>query len=259
VSRFFSNNFRVIKGEPMWLLDCNNGKVTNRKTREDFLFMKPNAWDQSLEKSFGQKIENNIKPLIDSLLYAPYSIVTKNMNVESLDKKYNKLFSYVMQTTMLQLSNRNRNKNENHLQINDENMVEKFFEAEISTPYDYSFLIRFNHQMFENAPLVLIDNVMSIHVAPPNAGADLEYSCCFFMAISPYDLIFFGSPVQLDFFITSKQNPHIINIYRILLEDKKCLVASQDENYLKYLSTEYNHYQFNTTNGITPKSQRFFI
>lgn len=252
LSRFFSNNFRVIKGNPLWLLDCKTGMVTNRKTREDFLFMKERAWSQSLEDAFGQKLENRINPLINSLLHFPYNVVTKNFCIESLDKKYNKLLNYCLQTVMLQLSNRNNEQ----IEIKDETMIENFFEYDINLINENAYLIRFNHLIFANMPLVLLDNAVSMYLSPA-VSTDLEYSCCYFMPISPYNIVFFGTSDQLRFFVSSNQNPHKINIYRILLEDKKCLVASQNKDYLKWLSTEYVHYQLN--NQITPKTTREFI
>ena len=239
----------------MWLLDCNSGKVTDRGGGEDSLFMKRRAWNQSLEDSFEQKVENDTKLLIDSILNLPLNTVMGHVTVDCLNKKYNMLYNYQMQTVMLQLSNRDRAQSK----VQDEQIVETFLEANLpSSPCEHPFLVRFNHLLFANKPLVLVDNAISIFVTPPlspNSGG----SICFFMPISPYYLIFFGSLAQLEVFLFLKQDPHTINKYRIQQEEEKCLVASQNETYIKWLATEYKHGQPNPKNRVTSKSQRNFL
>jgi len=253
LSRFFSNNFRTEKGKPMWLLDCTNGKVTNRGTGEDSLFMKRRIWEQSLEDLFEQKIENNTKQLVDSVLNLPLNTVAGSFTVDRLAEKYSMLYTYQMQSIMLQLSNRDKAQS----QVNDEHAVARVLHSNMVPPCNHPFLIRFNHVLFADKPLVLIDNAVSAYVTPP-LNSNSAGSICFFMPISPYSLIFFGSSVQLECFLFSKRYPHAINIYRILQEDKQCLVASQNETYIRWLATKCKYKSF-SSKAVVPKSNRNFI
>lgn len=254
LSRFFSNNFRVTKGNPLWLLDCATGTVTSRKTNEKHLFMKKEAWGQSLEDAFNHKLENDIKPLLDSILAAPYKPLPANANigVEVLSERYNRIFSYTLQTIMLQMSNRD----EHDKKISDEAKVERFLEIPFKPTCEHPYLIRYNRTAFKDLPLVLIDNAASIFATPPveSSLGEAEYSICHIMPISPYYLIFWGTLMQLEFFINSKPNPHTVNLYRILSEEKQCQATSQNKKYLRWLAKEYPHYA--NRSGVAPISMR---
>jgi len=215
--------------------------------------MKRNAWRQSLESAFGKNIENQIKPMIDSILNAPYNTFAEDVCVDVLSKKYNTIFNYVLQVSMLQLSNTNR-KIDSKIIDTFELMLESVGEANIIS-LEHLFLVRFNHQKFANRPLVLIDNAISIFV--PSERHSLKYSLCMIMPISPCFMIFAGSSSQLRHFLNLYSTPHTINLYRILCEEKRCLVASQNESYIKWLSSEYMHYKFGKT-GATPQTLRTF-
>jgi len=173
--------------------------------------------------------------------------------VSSLDKKYNEVLNYVFQTLLLQMAN----SDQADIGSNDELVIGASFEKGIRFQHE-CHLVRFYRQILSGRPFVLIDNAVSIFSTPP-IGDDTEYSISHIMPISPYFLLFWGSRRQLAFFLSSKQNPHAINIYRVLVEDKKCSVASQNEQYIKWFAKEYPYYQFDPFSGAIPKTRREFI
>jgi hypothetical protein len=255
LSRFFSNNFRTVENEPMWVLDCKTGSVSNRKTSENKLFAKRNAWAQSLEDAFGA-VENQVSQLIASLLNAPYNVFQENIKIDTLSEKYNIMFNYTMQTLMMQLSNTNNLTDEYDLTMI-ETALKMTTEKSIFNHYKHPFLIRYNYHLYVNEPLVLIDNAVSIYIAPSIDSSSTKNSVCWFMPISPYFLAFAGLLHQLRFFLRYFPSPHKVNLYRILSEDKKCLVASQNKDYIKWISTEYKYFSFNDK-GTQIKTQRVF-
>jgi len=198
LSRFFTNNFRIIENEPMWVLDCKTGNVSNRKTSENKLFAKRNAWTQSLEDAFGA-VENQVSQLISSLLNAPYNVFQENIKIDTLSEKYNIMFNYTMQTIMMQISNVNHQMDAYNLSMI-KNALEITTEKGIFNNYKHPFLVRYNHQRYASEPLVLIDNAVSIYISPLYHNSSPENAVCWFMPISPHFLAFAGSLYQLEFF-----------------------------------------------------------
>ena len=199
------------------------------------------------------EVENKIKPLIDSILRTPYSQVSGNLCVNRIDSKYNAIFGYLLQTIMLQMAHRDKT----NVKFTDELMVVESLKMGVDY-HEGLYLVRFNHLVFADMPLILMDNAATVYITPP-INSNTDYSVCYIMPISPYYLLVWGSRMQVDFFLYSKRHPHIININRILTEDKKCLVASQNEKYLRWLAKEYPYYQFDSLSGAIPKTQREFI
>ena len=251
VSIGFAKNFRTQKSD-MWKLDCISGHITNRSTSAERLFAGRKLWSQDLEDAYNT-LENQVIPLIDEILLLPFKPVASSnaVEIEVLPDKYKKVLDYILQTTILQRANTPKSKEV------DEEIHSKFFSSELVLPAEKIYLIRYNQIAFKKTPLVLIDNCVSAVPTPKVNNTPLEYSLAFIIPISPFNCLFFGNRKQLDFFAPKHINPHNLNIYRILQENKQCQIASQNKQYLEILKSEYQHH--NLSSAITVFSQRNYI
>ncbi|MCL2364522.1 MAG: hypothetical protein FWC71_07665 [Defluviitaleaceae bacterium] len=251
LSAFFSDNFRN-DAKQMWLLDCNTGKVDTRNTGRANLFAKRRAWDQDIEDAFNN-IENKFNPKINQLLNLPLATFHEYWHFDLLPKSYDDLFTYMFaQTMMLQLSNEQKSiQNTNKKTVGVKTMLEGMLHSGINVPGNGIIIIRFNPKIYAECPLVLIDNITSTFVLPHQGKPVFA----FITVISPYTLLFAGTREQFDAFFQFYPTTHMINVKRILQEDKKCYVVSCHEQYIKFLQTEIK-YKIETPNAISVRSAR---
>lgn len=246
-----AKNFRK-SNTPMYLLDCKNGKVTNRSTGKDNLFAKHYAWNQKLEDAFNT-LENKVAPLIDNILSLPLNNCTKYFDVTQLNDRYKLIFEYILQSGMLQLTYANMEQ----VDKNQYNLAELIKKSEnLAAPTVY--LIRYNQNITNMYPLVLLDNAFSISLSPPQNPVTSAGSASFFIPISENYLLYFGTDWEVNNFLKAFQNPHKVNLYRICVENKECLVASQNKSYIYFLASEYEYFELSKKSGAIPMSARNF-
>lgn len=237
VSAGMAQNFRVANSN-MWKLNCQTGEITNRHTRADKLFMGKRLWSREVEDAF-MELENKLLPLIKQILNAPYSNMSPNqiLQIFPLSEKYLPIFSYIWQSYMFQRANTPEAKGK------DEDLFAKLLSWELTPPTTTMFHVRFNPKMFENTPLLLIDNCFSIYPTPPNRGEQREYSVVYALSIAPYSCLVWGTEEQLKYFLCFFPTPDSMNKNKIMQEEKKCEVASHSLAYLEKIKKELPYLQ----------------
>ncbi len=250
LSRFMANNFRTEKGKPLYTLNCMTGIVSNRNTSEDKLFAKKHLWSQEIEDAF-DKMENHTASLIKEVLGMPFNVPSITGSMHSLNSRYKEIAVYLHQTQLLQISNR-----DTPLSFQEESSILNALNIEdVPNNIGDVRLITYHPVIVKDKPLIVFDNAFSVFLCPPHPQEKNAGSAAFFMPISESKLLFWGNNWQLYNFASKYPFPHKLNLYKILLENKECLCASQNKQYLDYLSKEYKFFQFKQTGSI-PSSIR---
>jgi len=238
VTRAFSENFRSIPGKPFYVLDCKTGSIQCKGLKT--LFMKRHAWGDELERLFGD-LENEVMPAIKRILGMPFPSFTEHVNVNYLQNKDCTTISrYFQQILMMQIAYTPT------ICTNEEMLVKKCLENDSMKFGCSAVYIRYNPRTFVDTPLALFDSIASFYLAPVLDGKQpsttLKFKLCLVIPISDYCMLFYGNTAFVNLFLVRFCNPHTFNLYRIVQENKECNLASQNGDYVKFLSTEYRYY-----------------
>jgi len=244
LSQCISRNFIQNGSKTFWQYDCSAGDTMKPKNIAK-LFSRRRIWGQNLENTINKYMENQIAPVLKYLsecpvermrIPGPSGFVEAQFNGMYID---NEEYSTVLSKLFLQLILVQRS-NEGQSDSEIEEKLAQMFCIDGKIVKMPLFLLEINPLMIA-PPLVLTDGMLFLFAAPTKQKKSIG-QINFAFPISPKRLLIWGTPDEIDFFAAKYTDIHRLNLYRIEQLSKKCIIASQDKEYLEMLISTIPHF-----------------
>ncbi len=250
LSRCIIRNFVTKSNNTFFEYDCVSGKLSPKNLNK--LFAGYRLWSEKFEETLGREFENKLAPVLKKYancsIKTNYTIGLKSIEIPQFsgfqinDENDHKILSKIIFQQVL-LCQRDNNL--------EEEKISRFFENE-SLKIQYPVLFEIARAIY-HPPLILVDGMVFTFLAPDKNISKIGH-VCFMCPISTNRFIVWGNQDDCDFFAKKYSNINYLNLCMIEQQDKQCKIASQDKDYIIWLSSHIR--LFNSGENIKIKAIR---
>ena len=236
LSRCIIRNFITEENNTFFEYDCAKKILTPKNYNK--LFASYRNWSDDFEKVLGKNFESFLGPALKkystTFIQTNYVIGPKSIEVPQFsgfqiqDEADRQVLSKLLYQSILlqQLGADEGRKAPEHI------LNSIFSDKGLEVQYPILIETKSNTSIF---PYILLDGIMFTFIAPDKNISKLGH-VCFVCAISPSRLLLWGSEMDYYFFCKKYQNTNYFNLCCIEQHGKKCKIASQNRDYVLWLS-----------------------
>ncbi len=243
VSRCILKNFITENNETFFVYDCNNRTLTPKNIHK--LFANYRSWSDKFEKTLDQKFENLLGPVLNKYVgyqfKKSYIIGRKSIEIPQFlamqiqDESDRRIISKMFYQNIL-MQQQNLTEDEK----TPENILDSIFEGNESR-LQYPLLLETQTDTAK-MPYILVDGMIFYFIAPDKNISKLGHFC-FVCPISPSRLILWGDERDFEFYIKKYWNINYFNLCCIEQQNKNCKIASQNKEYIKWISGKVDSFK----------------
>lgn len=236
LSRCILRNFITEDNETFFVYDCASQTFVQKNLNK--LFANYRSWSEKFEKILDQKFENLLGPVLKKYVSYQfkknYIIGRKSIEIPQFsamqiqDESDRRIISKMFyQNILMQQQNLSEEKK------TPESILNAIFEGN-EPSLQYPLLLETQSDTTK-APYILVDGIIFYFLAPDKNISKLGH-LCFACPISPSRLILWGDERDFNFYISKYWNINYFNLCCIEQQGKKCKIASQNREYIKWIS-----------------------
>lgn len=235
LSRCYIRNFITEENDTFFEYDCARKKITPKNYNK--LFASYRNWSDDFEQVLGKNFENFLGPVLKkysnasvktNYILGPKSIEISQFSAFQIqDEADREVLSKLLYQQFLiqQLGTDTDRKAPEHI-------LSDIFKKGVKLQYPILIENKSNTSIF---PYILMDGIMFTFIAPDKNISKLGH-VCFVCAISPSRLLLWGTEIDYYFFCKKYQNNNYFNLCCIEQQGKTCKIASQNKEYITFLS-----------------------
>lgn len=242
LSRCIMRNFISKEGEPFWEYDCATGATREKSIKT--LFSNYHLWSDDFETTLANDFENLLAPLFRDLsirvinrqhIIGPHSIEESQYNGMQIqdDKEREILSKLLFQQILLQMNNGFNTKNSERL------MSVTYQEKGLNL--QYPILVEIN-PFLTTPPILLMDAMFFMFIAPTRK-IDKIGNICYMFPINERRYIIWGTAEDAEYFTRKYCDIHKLNLCRIEQQSKQCRIATQNKEYLEFVTRTYEKFR----------------
>lgn len=236
LSRCVIKNFQENESGTFFEYDCLTETMQARNINK--LFAGYRYWSKNIETVLSEKYENDLALVLRKYASCPIeysytigkdSIICPQFNGFQIhDENERKILSkLLLQQVLVQQMNASPEEK------TPEDFLESVFSYDgLELQYPVIFEIA---QGFQMPPLILVDGIVFIFIAPCVEKDKLGHAC-FMCPISSKRFIIWGTEEDCNFFAYKYRNIDYLNLCMIEQQSKECRIASQNKEYIIWLS-----------------------
>jgi len=251
LSRCIIKNFQENDNGTFYEYDCLRGTFQTRNISK--LFAGYHYWSDRFETILGTKYENELALVLTKYAHCPieyeYTLGKERLvcpqynGMQIHDENERKILSKLLFQQIL-----TQQKNSLPDEKAPEDVLEAFFSSEgLELQYPVIFEIA---RGFNMPPLILVDGIVFIFIAPCKEKDKLGH-VCFMCPISSNRLIIWGDKADCDFFAMKYRDINYLNLCMIERQSKECRIASQNKEYIIWLSKRIQKFDSHENVKIT--------
>ena len=251
LSQCYIKNFAKVGHETFFEYDCVSKTFQTRNIKK--LFAGYRYWSDTFEVGLSIKYENELANILKKLANYPIKrqvfisrdklIIPEFLCVQIVDESDRRSISkLLLQQILIQ-----QKSSDSSDKIPEDQLEAIFFSEGIDLGCPVLFEITQESNM---PPLLLIDSIFFSFIAPSMDKEKLG-NLCFVCPISSNRLVIWGNDEDCNFFARKYADINYLNLCRIEQQEKKCRIASQNNEYLVWLSNRIHQFDSRESTRIT--------